>query len=152
MARIINDRPGFVVDNIEEPVAPNQTIRPGDLLKYQAGNTGAVVVAAIGDTGLLGAAEHGITTGAVVTARDRVNITPFTAISRHRGTVKNATALDRTLIGQAAGFIDEGGEIRIDTAATVKQVLIVEIAERPFSTTDPKEVKFMVKDLNNRVR
>jgi hypothetical protein len=152
MARIINDRPGDVVQGVNDPVAASTTVRAGDLVKY-SGTTGNLVPAAVGDAALLGVAASGLTTGATPNfTRDRVVVETFTAEGRYRGTLKNATTLDRTLIGQAAGFIDEGGEIRIDTAATVKQAIIVDIVERPFATNDPKEVKFQIPLSTNRVR
>lgn len=151
MARIINDRPGFVVHGVNEPLAANTTVRAGDPVKYNA--TGQIVPAAVGDTGLLGVAASALTTGATPSfARDRVVVEAFTAEGRFRGTLKNGVALDRNLIGTTAGFVNEGGEIRIDPAAAVKQALIVDIVERPFVTNDPLEVKFMIPDRANRVR
>lgn len=153
MSPFVNARPGSVNYALNEPVAANQTIRKGDLVKYDASKN--VVKAAIGDTGLLGFAVHAVTTGATVSEKDRLIVDPFHGQSLTRATVKNGTTFDRaTLVGTAAGFIDEGGEIRIDTAATVKQVVIAEIVERGGITTvnDPKEVYFIVPAVANRVR
>lgn len=152
MSPLVNARPGSVNYALNEPVAASQTIRKGDLIKYDAAKN--VVKAAIGDTPLLGFATHAITTGATPTNSDRLIVEPFTNESLVRATVKNGTTFDRaTLVNTAAGFIDEGGEIRIDTAATVKQAVIVEIVERGgVSTVDPKEVYISIPVATNRVR
>lgn len=152
MSPFVNARPGFVNYALNEPVAASQTIVKGDLVKYDASKN--IVKAAIGDTPLLGFATHAITTGATVTDRDRLIVEPFTNESLIRGTVKNGTTFTRAaLVNTAAGFIVEGGEYRIDTAATVKQAVIVEISDRNGVTTrDPAEVFFSIPVATNRVR
>lgn len=151
MAPIIQNRMGDVVQSVNEPVAANQTIRKGDLIKYGAGNT--VVKAAIGDTGLLGVAEHAVTTGGTVTEADRLIVSLFLPSSEHKGTLKNGTTYTRAaLVNQAVGFIDEGGEIRLDLAAAVKQAVIVEMVERGVTTNDPAQAVFKIVAQANRVR
>jgi len=152
MSPLVNARPGDVNYALNEPVAINQTIRKGDLVKYDASKN--IVKAAVGDTALLGFAVAAVTTGATVSEKDRCIVDPFHSQSLTRATIKNGTTFDRaTLVGTAAGFIDEGGEIRVDTAAAVKQAVIVEIVERGGVTTvnDPKEVYIQVIPAN-RVR
>lgn len=151
MSAQINARPGFVNYALNEPVAASQTIRKGDLIKYDASKN--AVKAAVGDSPLLGYATHDITTGATPTARDRLIVEPYTNESLVRATLKNGATFDRaSLVNVAAGFIDEGGEIRIDPAATVKQVQIMEIVERGIPTKDPNEVYYSVPAAANRVR
>lgn len=149
MAPMINARPGYVNYALNEPVAASQTIRKGDLVKYDAANN--IVKAAVGDTPLLGFATHDVTTGATVTERDRCIVDPFHSQSLTKATIKNGVTFNRTLDNTLAGFIDEGGEIRIDPAAAVKQAKIVEIVERPFTTRDPNQVYIEVLAAN-RVR
>jgi hypothetical protein len=144
MSPIINARPGHVNYALNEPVAASQTIRKGDLVKYDASKN--IVKAAIGDALVLGFATHAVTTGATVTEKDRCIVDPFHSQSLSRATLKNGATLDRSLVNTSAGFIDEGGEIRIDPAAAVKQVRIVEIVERGITTKDPNELYFEVPD------
>lgn len=138
MSPMINARPGFVNYALNEPVAPNQTIRKGDLVKYNA--TKQIQVGAVGDAVLLGFSTHDVTTGATVSEKDRVIVEPFHSQTLTRITVKNGVTVDRTLVGTQAGFIDEGGEIRLDPAAATKQARIVEIVERGIPTKDAPEV------------
>lgn len=152
MAPFINARPGYVNYALNEPVAANQTIRKGDLVKYDAAK--AIVKAAIGDTTLLGFATHDITTGATPAETDRCIVDPFHSQTLTKGQVKNGVTVDRTLVNTTVGFIDEGGEIRLDPAATVKQARIVEVVDRGGLTTINNEalkVYFEVL-LANRVR
>ena len=142
MSPIINARPGYVNYALNEPVAASQTIRKGDLVKYDAAKS--IVKGVIGDVVLLGFATHAITTGATVTDKERLIVEPFHSQTLSRATLKNGVTLDRTLVGTSAGFIDEGGEIRIDPAAAVKQVRITEIVERGIPTKDANELYFEV--------
>ena len=155
MTPFVNARPGFVNVAVNEPVAINQTIRKGDLIKFDA-TTKQVTKAAIGDTPLLGFATHPITTGATVKETDRLIVDTFNSQSLTRATVKNGVTVDRaTLVNVAVGFIDEGGEIRLDPAATVKQAIITEIVDRNGITTaygEPLTVYFEIKDPANRSR
>lgn len=149
MSPLINARPGFVNYALNEQVAANQTIRKGDLIKYDASNN--VVKAGVGDAVLLGFATHAITTGATVTERDRLIVEPFHAQTLSKGTLKNGVTFNRTLVNTQVGFIDEGGEIRIDPAAAVKQARITEIVERGIPTKDEPQVYIEV-PAANRVR
>ncbi len=137
MAPFINARPGFVNYALNEPVGANQTIRKGDLIKYGPGNV--VVKAAVGDTPLLGFATHDITTGATPAETDRLIVDPFHSQTLTKGQVKNGVTVDRTLVNTQVGFIDEGGEIRLDPDATVKQARIVEVVDRNGITTISNE-------------
>ena len=144
MAPMINARPGFVNYALNEPVGASQTIRKGDLIKYDAQKN--VVKAAVGDAVLLGFATHDVTTGATPTIRDRLIVEPFHSQTLTRITVKNGVTVDRSLVGTSAGFIDEGNEIRLDPDGATKQARIVEIVERGLPTKDPVEVYIEVPD------
>ena len=150
MSPLINARPGFVNYALNEAVAVSQTIRKGDLIKYGPGNA-TVVKAAVGDAVLLGFATHDVTTGATVTERDRLIVEPFHSQTLTRATLKNGVTFDRSLVNTQVGFIDEGGEIRIDPAAAVKQARITEIVERGIPTKDQPQVYIEV-PAANRVR
>ncbi len=141
MSPLINTMPGGNYSYTDQ-VAPNQTIVKGDLIKFDA-TTKQLTKAAIGDSPLLGFAAHAITTGATTTINDLLICECFTARGKVRGTVKNGTTFDKTLIGLPAGFIVENGEVRIDTAATVKQAVIVDIVERGITTDIPSDGKLV---------
>ena len=91
---------------------------------------GLVQKGVVGDALLLGIAEHDYTSGAAVTAKDRVIVAEGNSDTEFRGELKTATgAATQALTGTAIGWLSEGGYAKLDTAAVVKPFTVMQIVE-----------------------
>lgn len=147
MAEIISNRAGYVVKAKNAAVAANQAIRKGDIVVL--GADGLATKGAIGATVIDGFAVHAVTTGATVTANDRVIFVQATPESEFKGELSNAAGAATTAMdGDDVGFIDEDGKIKLDPAAVAKQATI----ESVVGGGDRDDVvTFTVKSANRRI-
>lgn len=129
----------------EEPVAATQVFREGDPVVLNG--SGLATVGAIGATTIDGFAAHSKASIASPALTDTLLFYSAEPELEYRATLKTATAQAQSLVGVAAGLIDEGGEMRVDTAATVKQFVITDIVRGGSG----KDVKIRLLAANRRI-